>query len=302
MCCGRRRFGNLCDSSYQQGLAGAVSQTHRNEPDFAMPAEDVASYYNSAWHTLLGTSWSAPEAAALFAQLYQYCGANGRAISGVTNPATIPYYVASQGIAANYTDVTSGNDQFNSTTPFYNAGVGYDDAAGFGVPKGYAFAQTACPNHTPAGTLTARYYLSTMSAETAHPAQDLTLDVTPHMWGLADRGVRGSQEATNVQFVLQPNANAAVGEAAIVSALQNAGFTITQRFSNHLVVDAVAPAAYVNRYFRTSIRNVAQGRNGHRGPGIDRALHRRCQPRQRGEVSHAAALTHAACARSLAAC
>lgn len=249
--------------SYQQGLAGAVSQTHRNEPDFSMPAEDVASYYNGAWHTLLGTSWSAPEAAALFAQLYQYCGANGRAISGVTNPATIPYYVASQGIAANYTDVTSGNDQFNSTTPYYNAAAGYDDATGFGVPKGYAFAQTACPNHTPAGTLAARSSFSAMSMVTAHPAQDLTLDVTPHMWGLADRGERGSDKATNIQFVLQPP-SAAAGEAAIVSALQTAGFTITQRFSNHLVVDAVAPAGYVNRYFRTSIHDVVQGRYGTR--------------------------------------
>ena len=249
--------------SYQQGLAGAISQTHRNEPDFSMPAEDVASYYNGAWHTLLGTSWSAPEAAALFAQLYQYCGANGRAISGVTNPATIPYYVASQGIAANYTDVTSGNDQFNSTTPYYNAVTGYDDATGFGVPKGYAFAQTACPNHTPAGTLAARSSLSAMSMMTAHPAQDLTLDVTPHLWGLADQGVRGSDKATSIQFVLQP-VSAAAGEVAVASALQAAGFTITQRFSNHLVVDAVAPAGYVNRYFRTSMHDVAQGRYGTR--------------------------------------
>jgi hypothetical protein len=29
-----------------------------------------------------------------------------------------------------------------------------------------------------------------------------------------------------------------------------------------LVVDAVAPAGYVNRYFRTSLHNVAQGRYG----------------------------------------
>ena len=98
----------------------------------------------------------------------------------------------------------------------------------------------------------------------ARAAQDLTLDVTPHIWGLADEGARGTNEPTRIQFVILPNANAASGEAAIVSMLQSAGFTITQRFSNHLVVDAVAPAETVNRFFRTSLHNVMQGRYGTR--------------------------------------
>lgn len=249
--------------SYQSGLAGATSTTHRNEPDFSMPAEDVATYYNGGWHTLLGTSWSAPEAAALFAELYQYCHANGGGISGVTNPATIPYYVASQSQSNNYTDITSGNDQFNGLSPFYTATAGYDDASGFGVPKGWAFTQTACPGGSPAGGLV-RTAMSTMSMAAARPAQDLTLDVTPHIWGLADEGARTNSEPTSIQFVVTPNGDAAVGEAAIVSALQNAGFTITKRFSNHLVVDAAAPTPVVNQFFRTSIHNVMQGRFGQR--------------------------------------
>jgi subtilase family serine protease len=250
--------------SYQQGVAGTASQTHRNSPDFSMPAEDVAVYYNSTWHDLLGTSWSAPEATALFAELYQYCGARGRAIAGVTNPATIPYYVASQSIATNFTDVTGGNDQFNGLTPFYSGAAGYDDATGFGVPKGWTFTQTACPGGTPAGTL-ARTSMSEMfSMASTRPARDLTLDVTPRVTGLADEGPRAGSAETPIQFVLLPNSNMAAGEAAIVSALQSAGFTLTQRFSNHLVVDASAPAATVNRFFRTSIHNVAQGRYGTR--------------------------------------
>lgn len=250
--------------AYQQGVAGMTSTTHRNEPDFSMPAVDAASYYNGGWHTLAGTSWSAPEAAALFSELYQYCGATGGAIGGVTNPATIPYYVASQSLTANFTDVTVGNDQFNSTTPYYSAAPGYDDASGFGVPKGFAFAQTACPNHVPAGTLIARSPMSAMSRTAARTAQPLTLDVTPHVLGLADRGSRSSTQATNIQIVLDPASDTAAGEAAIVAVLQSAGFTITQRFSNHLVVDAAAPAAAVNRFFRTNLHDVTQERYGTR--------------------------------------
>jgi hypothetical protein len=53
-------------------------------------------------------------------------------------------------------------------------------------------------------------------------------------------------------------------EAAVVSALQTAGFTITQRFSNRTIVDAKAPSATVERFFSTEIHSVAQGKYGER--------------------------------------
>jgi hypothetical protein len=53
-------------------------------------------------------------------------------------------------------------------------------------------------------------------------------------------------------------------EAAVVTALQAAGFTITQRFSNRTIVDAKAPSAAVERFFSTEIHDVRQGKYGER--------------------------------------
>ncbi|HET6895991.1 MAG TPA: S8 family serine peptidase [Candidatus Baltobacteraceae bacterium] len=244
--------------SYQVGLAGTTSQSFRNEPDFSMPALDVAMFQGGIWSTRAGTSWSAPEAAALLAELYQYCGANGGPIGGVTNPATIPYYVFNQNTAA-FTDVTSGNDQFGTATPFDTAASGYDDASGFGLPKGLAFVQTACPGNTPASGLIARSRGSmSIAGRTQRPVGDVTMNVAPRIPGLVDEGVRDESALTSVQVVLDPSVNLAQGEAAVVDVLQNAGFTITKRFANHLVVDAQAPSAAVGQFFRTRLHNVVQ--------------------------------------------
>jgi hypothetical protein len=53
-------------------------------------------------------------------------------------------------------------------------------------------------------------------------------------------------------------------EQAVVHALEHAGFTITQRFSNRTIVDAKAPSSVVERYFATEIHNVRQGKYGER--------------------------------------
>jgi len=53
-------------------------------------------------------------------------------------------------------------------------------------------------------------------------------------------------------------------EGAVVRALQSAGFTITQRFSNRTIVDAKAPSATVERFFATEIHTVRQGKYGER--------------------------------------
>jgi subtilase family serine protease len=53
-------------------------------------------------------------------------------------------------------------------------------------------------------------------------------------------------------------------EQAVVSALQNAGFTVTQRYSNRTIVDATAPSSTVERFFSTQMRSVSQGKYGQR--------------------------------------
>ncbi len=53
-------------------------------------------------------------------------------------------------------------------------------------------------------------------------------------------------------------------EASVVQALQNAGFTITQRFPNRTIVDASAPSATVERFFATEMHTVQQGKYGQR--------------------------------------
>lgn len=246
---------------YQQGLAGISSTTMRNEPDISMPAEDAGIMENGSWTALSGTSWSAPEYSALMAEVYEYCKAG----TGIVNPVAIPYYVFAHNPAPSaFIDVTSGNDTFANTSPSYTAAAGYDDASGIGVPLGQAFAQTACPGRVPASGLIARARMSLMNAGVAQHTGAFTIDVTPRVSGISDEGVRGAGEPTSIQIVLQPAADVASNEANVVSALQTAGFTITQRFANHLVVDAVAPSATVERFFRTRMHNVRQGRYGTR--------------------------------------
>ncbi len=53
-------------------------------------------------------------------------------------------------------------------------------------------------------------------------------------------------------------------EQAVVTALQQAGFTIAQRYANRTVIDASAPSATVERYFSTEMHNVSQSQYGTR--------------------------------------
>ena len=53
-------------------------------------------------------------------------------------------------------------------------------------------------------------------------------------------------------------------EQRVVQALQRAGFTIVQRFSNRTIVDATGRSALVERFFSTEIHNVSQGKYGER--------------------------------------
>ncbi|HET9096873.1 MAG TPA: protease pro-enzyme activation domain-containing protein [Candidatus Baltobacteraceae bacterium] len=239
--------------AYQSGLAGASSSSYRNEPDISMPAEDVV-VDDGSWGLVNGTSWSSPEYAALIAELYQYCHVS----SGIANPVNIPYYVASHAPAA-YIDVTKGNDQFQGTTPFYTAAAGYDNASGFGVPLGMAFANTACPGGTKASGLLARAAMSAVP-ESQTLAANTPIDVMPRVSGLVDRGRRSAGAMTGVQIVLASDGDRARVEAAF----ERAGFTIDRRYSYVQIVQAQAPSAAVERFFRTQLHDVSQSRYGTR--------------------------------------
>ena len=245
---------------FQVGLANA-SPSFRNVPDVAMPAEDVAVYENGRWGIFAGTSWSAPEYAALTAEIYQYCNFTLSTSPASFNPVALPYraYAISP---SDFIDVTSGNNEFAGTSPFYKALVGFDNVSGLGVPYGEQMEATLCPNRAPLST---PFGLESeaRSANLA-PARPRTLDITPAIHGLIDQGARAANSTTRIQIVLRPSASVASDEATVVSALQRAGFTIVQRFANHLVVDAEAPAATVDAYFVTSLHNVVQGGYGSR--------------------------------------
>jgi hypothetical protein len=61
-------------------------------------------------------------------------------------------------------------------------------------------------------------------------------------------------------------------EQSVVTALQNAGFTITQRFPNRTIVDATAPSSTVERFFSTEMHNVQQGLYGQRFANLKPAV------------------------------
>jgi hypothetical protein len=239
---------------YQQGLAGVSSTTFRNVPDISMPAEYDSTYEAGAWGLLSGTSWSSPEFAALMAEVYEYCGTT------LENPVTAPYWVDNASGYGAFLDVTSGNDQFGTTMPYYTAGPGYDDASGIGVPFGVPFAEAACPSSRPAGARRARGRVT----HVAHPAATFDGDVTPRVRGLADRGRRTAGAQTRIQIVLRVAPSLPNDERTVIEALRGAGFAIAATFPNHLVVDATAPSAAVERFFATQMHDVSQGGYGTR--------------------------------------
>jgi hypothetical protein len=114
--------------SYQDG-AGTGSGA-RAVPDIAYPSDptagSVVAYFDGGWTGFGGTSVGAPSNAGLFADTNQGCFAQ----LGMANPAL--YAVAG---GANYTDITSGNNDFTDTNGGdYPARSGYDQASGLGTP------------------------------------------------------------------------------------------------------------------------------------------------------------------------
>lgn len=246
-------FAGYALPSYQQGLSGEASTTHRNIPDISLPG-DFASLYmssQSGWLVAGGTSWSAPQAAAMTAEIYQYCNT-----TAIANPVTLYYTAFSRAQYADFIDVTGGNDQFMGSTPYYSAVPGYDDASGIGQPLGMQVAQTDCPNH--ALSIASRPAYSATAAIAAQGPR--VLDRVPRVRGMSDLGERSPDALTRIAVVLANSPAAASSEQRVAEQLQSAGFTIVHRYADHLLIDARAPSSVVERYFNTRIHAIAQTR------------------------------------------
>lgn len=232
------------------------SATMRNVPDIGMPAVEAAIDLHGAWQSELGTSWSAPQTAALIAELDEYCN------------TTFAYWndwldYAYELKNSAFIDVTQGNNQFAGATPYYSAGPGFDNVSGVGMPLGMPIANTICPNRQPLGLARAR----AQGQETAQRlmvrhSQASRSIATPMIRGLTSAVRRSAMQETRIQVVLaQPSV---ADETAVVQALRSAGFTIVKTYPIHTLVDAQAPAATIERYFETNISNVIEGRYGQR--------------------------------------
>ena len=101
----------------------------RAVPDIAYPANPreggVVVLFDGVWTGFGGTSVASPTNAGLFADTNQGCfsslGMVGQTLYSVPQ-------------AGNFTDITSGNNDFTGTTGKYTATPGYDSASGLGTP------------------------------------------------------------------------------------------------------------------------------------------------------------------------
>ncbi len=115
--------------SWQSGITGVIT-SGRNQPDISLPFDPVAVYTGGAWGQYLGTSWSSPQAVALFIETNQLHATK----LGFLNP-TIYSLFKSTGYSSYYTPCTSGSNGAYSCSA-----TQYNQAAGIGAPKGWALA------------------------------------------------------------------------------------------------------------------------------------------------------------------
>ena len=104
----------------------------RSVPDISYPADpgngSVTAYFAGSWGGFGGTSVAAPTNAGLFADTNQGCFSR----LGRVGPAL---YAAAGSSGADFTDITSGNNDFTGTNGGqFQAGPGYDAASGLGTP------------------------------------------------------------------------------------------------------------------------------------------------------------------------
>ena len=139
---GRPAYQNAAATPQSTVTCGSSGVTCREVPDISVdgdPATGYVAYYRGSWRSVGGTSVAAPTMAALAALAEASPACGGRRI-GFLNPAL--YRAAAGAYAANFNDVSSGNNGFDSVAGFA-AGPGYDMASGLGTPTA-SLGQTLC--------------------------------------------------------------------------------------------------------------------------------------------------------------
>lgn len=123
----------------------------REVPDVSADADRSTGYliyFDGAWSPNGGTSAAAPLWAALLALADASPSCKDQAI-GFANPSL--YDAAAISYAADYHDVTSGNNDYSpdrNSTGLYPATTGYDMATGLGTPIASNLVATLCSLHT----------------------------------------------------------------------------------------------------------------------------------------------------------
>jgi kumamolisin len=143
---GVSRFWSI--PSWQTNVPTVYSKTNRNVPDVSLnsdPGTGYAIYYRGGWSIYGGTSCAAPLWAAFTACVNQTLTANQQPTLGFANPK---FYAigSSAAYAADFYDVTVGNNLY------YNAHSGYDNATGWGSFNGTGLYDSLT-NFTAAPTL-----------------------------------------------------------------------------------------------------------------------------------------------------
>jgi subtilase family serine protease len=125
--------------TWQQGISMAANQgstTMRNIPDVALTADNVFVVANNGVNESVGgTSCAAPLWAGLIALANQQATTNGQSPVGFINPAI--YEIGRESaFAADFHDITTGNNAWPSSPANFFAAVGYDLCTGWGTPNG----------------------------------------------------------------------------------------------------------------------------------------------------------------------
>lgn len=141
---------NVISSESSGSQCGAAVGSYcREVPDVsadADPGTGYLIYYAGSWGGIGGTSAAAPLWAAFIALVNasSYCAGSD---VGFANAAL--YKAAATDYAADFDDITSGNNDITQTNGgLYPAGAGYDMASGLGTPVGSALPQQLCDAST----------------------------------------------------------------------------------------------------------------------------------------------------------
>ncbi len=129
---------NYSIPNWQQGIsmtANGGSTVQRNVPDVALTADNVLVVWYGQSGDFGGTSCAAPLWAAFTALVNEQAASSGNPPVGFLNPA-IYRIGGGPGYAADFHDITTGNNTNSDSPTQYQAVAGYDLCTGWGTPTG----------------------------------------------------------------------------------------------------------------------------------------------------------------------